>query len=124
MTFKINVNEHDAVAYIKIQIAGKAIHESALLAYYCEGSKKKMFHADLEREIDQLLTVLGIDERATANAIDDAVEGYQYQIENLRAALRSIEDLGPREIEDAWTVATRAIREDDEFAARAASAIR
>lgn len=122
--FKINVNEHDAVAYIKIQIAGKAIHEAALLAYYCDGARKKTFHGELEHEIDALLTVLGIDERATANAIDAAVEDYQYQIENLRSALRYIEDLPPREIEEAWGVATRALRDDDEFAARAAPAIR
>ena len=122
--FKIDVNEHDAVAYVKIQIAGKAIHEAALLAYYCDGARKKLFHGDLEREIDALLTVLGIDERATADAIDEAAENYQYQIENLRSALRYIENLPPREIEEAWGVATRALRDDDEFAARPASPIR
>jgi hypothetical protein len=124
MSFQIDVNEHDAVAYVKIQIAGKAIHEAALLAYYCEGRKQAMFHDEMEREIGAFLNVLQIDERATANAIDEATERYQYQIENLRAALRVIEDIPPREIEDAWGVATRALREDDEHAARAAKPIR
>jgi hypothetical protein len=118
MAFQIDVNEHDAVAYVKIQIAGKAIHEAALLAYYCDGRKKAMFHAEMEREIGDLLDLLQIGERATANAVDEATENYQYQIENLRAALRVIEDIPPREIEDAWGVATRALRDDDEFAAR------
>ena len=118
MAFQIDVNEHDAVAYVKIQIAGKAIHEAALLAYYCDGRKKAMFHDEMEREIGDLLDLLQIGERATANAVDEATENYQYQIENLRAALRVIEDIPPREIEDAWSVATRALRDDDEFAAR------
>ena len=124
MTFQIGVNEHDAIAYVKIQIAAKAIAEAALLAYYCEGRKKQMFHDEMEREIEELLIILGVDDRATANAIDDATETYQYQIENLRAALRVIEDTPPREIESAWCVATHALREDDEHAARAAKQIR
>ena len=107
MTFKIGINEHDEIAYVRIQIAAKAIHEAALLAYYCEGRKKQMFHDEMEREIAGLLAVLQIDEPAK-----------QYQIENLRSALRVIEDIPPREIESAWTVATRALREDDEFAAK------
>ena len=118
MSFQIGISEHDAVAYVKIQIAGKAIHEAALLAYYCEGRKQAMFHDEMEREIGGLLDLLQIGERATANAIDEATERYQYQIENLRAALRVIEDTPPREIESAWSVATRALRDDDEFAAR------
>lgn len=122
--FKIGINEHDEVAYVKIQIAAKAIHEAALLAYYCEGRKKQIFHDEMEREIAGLLELLQVDDRATAQAIDDATESYQYQIENLRAALRVIEDIPPREIESAWTVATRALRDDDEFAARAAKPIR
>ena len=124
MTFQIGVNEHDAIAYVKIQIAAKAIAEAAMLAYYCEGRKKQMFHDEMEREIEELLIILGVDDRATANAIDDATETYQYQIENLRAALRVIEDTPPREIESAWCVATHALREDDEHAARAAKQIR
>ena len=124
MTFQIGVNEHDAIAYVKIQIAAKAIAEAAMLAYYCEGRKKQMFHDEMEREIEELLIILGVDDRATANAIDDATETYQYQIENLRAALRVIEDTPPREIESAWSVATHALREDDEHAARAAKQIR
>ena len=122
--FKIGVNEHDEVAYVRIQIAAKAIAEAAMLAYYCEGRKKQMFHDEMEREIEELLIILGVDDRATANAIDDATEIYQYQIENLRAALRVIEDTPPREIESAWCVATHALREDDEHAARAAKQIR
>jgi hypothetical protein len=124
MTFQIGVNEHDAIAYVKIQIAAKAIAEAAMLAYYCEGRKKQMFHDEMEREIEELLIILGVDDRATACAIDDATETYQYQIENLRAALRVIEDTPPREIESAWCVATHALREDDEHAARAAKQIR
>ena len=124
MTFQIGISDHDAIAYVKIQIAAKAIHEAALLAYYCEGRKQAMFHDEMEREIDDLLRILGVDDRATANAIDEATETYQYQIENLRAALRVIEDTPPREIESAWSVATRALREDDEHAARAAKQIR
>ena len=122
--FQIGVNEHDEVAYVRIQIAANAIAEAALLAYYCDGRRKAQFHDKMEREIDELLTLLGIDDRATANAIDDATETYQYQIENLRAALRVIEDIPPREIESAWCVATHALREDDEHAARAAKQIR
>ena len=118
MTFKIGICEHDAVAYVKIQIVAKAIHEAALLAYYCEGRKQQMFHDDMEREIEGLLELLQIDKRATARAIDAATEDHQYQIENLRAALRVIEDIPPREIESAWSIATHALREDDEFAAR------
>ena len=124
MTFKIGICEHDEIAYVKIQIAGKAIHEAAMLAYYCEGRKKRMFHDDMEREIAGLLELLQVDDRATACAVDDATETYQYQIENLRAALRVIEDTPPREIESAWSVATHALREDDEHAARAAKQIR
>ena len=118
MTFQIGVNEHDAIAYVKIQIAAKAIHEAALLAYYCEGRKKQMFHDEMEREIEELLTILGVDDRATACAVDEATEDHQYQIENLRAALRVIEDIPPSDIESAWGVATHALRDDDEFAAR------
>lgn len=122
--FKIGINEHDEVAYVKIQIAAKAIHEAALLAYYCEGRKKQMFHDEMERELDGLLALLQIDKRATALAIDEATETLEYRIENLRANLRVIEDLPPREIEDAWPAATHALREDDEHAARAAKQIR
>jgi hypothetical protein len=124
MTFQIGVNEHDEVAYVKIQIAAKAIAEAALLAYYCEGRKKQMFHDEMEREIAGLLAVLQIDENAQQDAIIDAVETLEYRIENLRANLRVIEDLPPREIEDAWPAATHALREDDEHAARAAKPIR
>lgn len=124
MTFKIGINEHDAVAYVKIQIAANAIHEAALLAYYCEGRKKQMFHDDMERALDSLLALLQIDKRSTTLAIDEATETLEYRIENLRANLRVIEDLPPREIEDAWAAATNALREDDEHAARAASPIR
>ena len=124
MAFQISIGDHDAVAYVKIQIAAKAIAEAAMLAYYCEGRKKQMFHDEMEREIEELLIILGVDDRATANAIDDATETYQYQIENLRAALRVIEDTPPREIESAWSIATHALREDDEHAARAAKQIR
>lgn len=124
MAFTINITEHDAVAYIKIQIAGKAIHEAALLAYYCEGNKKTMFHRDMEIEIDGLLTLLGLTHTAQKEALEDVIETLQYQVENLRAALRVIEDIPPRELEDAWGVATRALREDDEFAALAARQIR
>jgi hypothetical protein len=124
MTFQIGINDHDALTYVKIQIASKAIHEAAMLAYYCEGHKQKMFHDEMEREIAGLLAILQIDERATANAIDEAVETLEYRIENLRANLRVIEDLPPREIEDAWPAATHALREDDEHAARAAKQIR
>jgi len=122
--FKIGINEHDEVAYVKIQIAAKAIHEAALLAYYCEGRKKQTFHDEMEREIEELLTLLGVDDRATACAINDTVETLEYRIENLRANLRVIEDLPPREIEDAWPAATHALREDDEHAALAAKQIR
>ena len=125
MPFRLMINtDYDAVTYVKIQIAGKAIHEAALLAYYCEGSKKKMFHEDMEREIDELLTLLGIDIHIYANTIDERIETLEYQVENLRAALRVIEDTPPREIEQTWGVATRALREDDEHAARAAKQIR
>ena len=124
MAFKISIGDHDSVAYVKIQIAGKAIHEAALLAYYCEGRRKAQFHEELEREIAGLLEILQIDERATKNAIDEAVETLEYRIENLRANLRVIEDIPPREIEEAWGVATRALRDDDEHAARAAKPIR
>ena len=124
MTFKISISDHDSVAYVKIQIAGKAIHEAALLAYYCEGRRKTQFHEELEREIAGLLEILQIDERATKNAIDEAVETLEYRIENLRANLRVIEDIPPREIEEAWGVATRALRDDDEHAVRAAKPIR
>jgi hypothetical protein len=124
MTFKISISDHDSVAYVKIQIAGKAIHEAALLAYYCEGRKKQTFHDEMEREIAGLLAVLQIDENAQQDAIIDAVETLEYRIENLRANLRVIEDLPPREIEDAWAAATHALREDDEHAALAAKQIR
>ena len=124
MTFQIGINEHDEVAYVKIQIAAKAIHEAALLAYYCEGRKKQTFHDEMEREIEDLLCLLGIDSSTTADAVDERIEILEYRIEDLRAALRVIEDTPPREIESAWTVATRAIREDDEFAASAAKPIR
>jgi hypothetical protein len=122
--FKIDVNEHDAVAYVKIQIAAKAIAEAALLAYYCEGRKKQMFHDEMEREIAGLLAVLQIDETAQQDAIVDATETLEYRVENLRANLRVIEDIPPRDIEEAWCVATHALREDDEHAARAAKQIR
>jgi len=122
--FKIGINEHDEIAYVKIQIAGKAIHEAALLAYYCDGRRKTQFHEEMEREIEELLILLGVDDRATACAINDTVETLEYRIENLRANLRVIEDLPPREIEDAWFAATHALREDDEHAARAAKQIR
>ena len=124
MAFKIGIHEHDEILYVRIQLAAKAIAEAAMLAYYCEGRKKQMFHNEMEREIEELLPILGVDDRATANAIDDAIETYQYQIENLRAALRVIEDIPPRDIEEAWCVATHALREDDEHAARAAKQIR
>ena len=124
MAFQIGISDHDAVAYVKIQIAGKAIHEAALLAYYCDGRRKAQFHDEMEREIAGLLAILQIDERATANAIDEAVETLEYRIENLRANLRVIEDLPPREIEDAWPAATHALRQDDEHAALAAKPIR
>lgn len=124
MTFQISISDHDAVAYVKIQIAGKAIHEAALLAYYCDGRRKTQFHEEMEREIEELLTLLGVDDRATACAINDTVETLEYRIENLRANLRVIEDLPPREIEDAWAAATHALREDDEHAALAAKQIR
>jgi uncharacterized membrane protein YccC len=124
MAFQIGISDYDAVAYVKIQIAAKAIHEAALLAYYCEGRKKQMFHDEMEREIEELLTLLGVDDRATACAINDTVETLEYRIENLRANLRVIEDLPPREIEDAWPAATHALREDDEHAALAAKPIR
>ncbi|CAB5187371.1 hypothetical protein UFOVP165_37 [uncultured Caudovirales phage] len=123
MAFQIGIGEHDAVAYVKIQIAGKAIHEAALLAYYCDARRKAQFHEEMEREIEGLLTLLDVDDRAT-NAMDEIVETLEYQVENLRAALRVIEDTPPREIESAWSVATRALREDDEHAARAAKPIR
>jgi hypothetical protein len=122
--FKIGVNEHDAITYVRIQIAAKAIAEAAALAYYCEGRRQQMFHNEMEREIEDLLCILGVDDRATACAINDTVETLEYRIENLRANLRVIEDLPPREIEDAWPAATHALREDDEHAARAAKQIR
>ena len=122
--FKIGINEHDEVAYVKIQIAAKAIHEAALLAYYCEGRRKMQFHEEMEHEIEELLTLLGVDDPADASVMQDRIETLEYQVENLRAALRVIEDTPPREIESAWSVATRAIREDDEFAASAAKPIR
>jgi hypothetical protein len=122
--FKIGIHEHDAIAYVKIQIAAKAIHEAALLAYYCEGRRKTQFHEEMEREIEDLLCLLGIDSSTTADAVDERIEILEYRIEDLRAALRVIEDTPPREIESAWTVSTRAIREDDEFAASAAKPIR
>ena len=124
MTFQIGISDHDAVAYVKIQIAGKAIHEAALLAYYCDGRRKAQFHDEMEREIDELLTLLGIDDNATTNAIDEAVETLEYRIENLRAGLRAIERLPPRERDAAWTEASNTLREDDEFAAHAAKSIR
>ena len=122
--FKIGINEHDAVAYVKIQIAGKAIHEAALLAYYCDGRRKQQFHEEMEREIDELLTLLGVDDNLSTNAVDALVETLEYRIENLRAGLRAIERLPPRERDAAWTEATNTLREDDEFAARAAKQIR
>jgi len=124
MAFQIGISDHDAVAYVKIQIAGKAIHEAALLAYYCDGRRKAQFHEEMEREIDELLTLLGIDNSANAAAMQDRVETLEYRIENLRANLRVIEDIPPREIEEAWGVATRALRDDDEHAALAAKQIR
>ena len=124
MTFQISISDDDAVAYVKIQIAGKAIHEAALLAYYCDGRRKAQFHEEMEREIEELLILLGVDDSATTNAIDERIETLEYQVENLRAALRVIEDTPPREIESAWSVATRALRDDDEHAARAAKPIR
>ena len=125
MPFRLMVNtEHDAVTYVKIQIAAKAIHEAAMLAYYCEGRKQAMFHDEMEREIDELLTLLGIDIRVSADTIDERIETLEYQVENLRAALRVIENIPPRDIEEAWCVATHALREDDEHAARAAKQIR
>ena len=122
--FKIGINEHDEITYVKIQIAGKAIHEAAMLAYYCEGRKKQMFHKEMEREIEELLTLLGVDDSVNADKIVDTIETLEYRIENLRANLRVIEDLPPREIEDAWPAATHALREDDEHAARAAKQLR
>jgi hypothetical protein len=83
-----------------------------------------MFHDEMEREIAGLLAVLQIDENAQQDAITDAVETLEYRIENLRANLRVIEDLPPREIEDAWPAATHALRDDDEHAALAAKQIR
>ena len=124
MAFQIGISDHDAVAYVKIQIAGKAIHEAALLAYYCEGRRKAQFHEEMEHEIEELLTLLGIDDSTTAAAMQDRIETLEYQVENLRASLRVIEDIPPREIEEAWGVATRALRDDDEHAARAAKPIR
>ena len=124
MAFQISIGEHDALAYVKIQIAGKAIHEAALLAYYCEGRKKQTFHDEMEREIEDLLCMLGIDSDTAAEAVDARIETLEYRIENLRANLRVIEDIPPRDIEEAWSVATRALREDDEHAALAAKQIR
>jgi hypothetical protein len=97
MAFQIDVNEHDAIAYVKIQIAGKAIHEAALLAYYCDGRRKQQFHEEMEHEIEELLIILGVDDRSTARALSNQVEVLEYQIENLRAALRvgSIKKLSP-----------------------------
>jgi hypothetical protein len=122
--FKIGVNEHDEVAYVRIQIAAKAIAEAALLAYYCEGRKKQMFHDEMEREIGALLNILQIDEPANADAMQDRIDALEYQVENLRAALRVIENIPPRDIEEAWCVATHALREDDAHAAHAAKQIR
>ena len=125
MPFKLMVNtEHDAVTYVKIQIAGKAIHEAALLAYYCDGRRKQQFHEEMEREIDELLTILGIDIHVSADTIDERIETLEYRIENLRAGLRAIERLPPRERDSAWTEASNTLREDDEFAAHAAKSIR
>jgi hypothetical protein len=124
MAFQISIGEHDAIAYVKIQIAGKAIHEAALLAYYCEGRRKTQFHDEMEREIDEMLCLLGIDSPPDASVMQDRIETLEYRIEDLRAALRVIEDTPPREIESAWTVATRALRDDDEHAASAAKPIR
>ena len=124
MAFQIDVNEHDAIAYVKIQIAGKAIHEAALLAYYCDGRRKQQFHEEMEHEIEELLIILGVDDRSTARALSNQIEVLEYQVENLRAALRVIEDTPLREIESAWSVATRALRDDDEHAASAAKPIR
>ena len=78
----------------------------------------------MEREIEELLTLLGIDDSVTTAAMQDRIETLEYRIENLRANLRVIEDLPPREIEDAWPAATHALREDDEHAALAAKQIR
>jgi hypothetical protein len=124
MTFKIGINEHDEISYVRIQIAAKAIHEAALLAYYCEGRKKQTFHDEMEREIEDMLCLLLLDDPANVDAMQERIETLEYQIENLRAALRVIEDIPPRDIEEAWCVATHALREDDEFAARAAKPIR
>jgi hypothetical protein len=124
MAFQIDVNEHDAIAYVKIQIAGKAIHEAALLAYYCEGRRKTQFHEEMEREIEELLCLLGVEDRSTSRALSNQVETLEYQVQNLRAALHVIEDTPPREIESAWSIATRALRDDDELAAFAAKTIR
>ena len=124
MTFKIGINEHDEISYVRIQIAAKAIHEAALLAYYCEGRKKQTFHDEMEREIEDMLCLLLLDDPANVDAMQERIETLEYQIENLRAALRVIEDIPPRDIESAWSVATRALRDDDEHAARAAKQIR
>jgi hypothetical protein len=78
----------------------------------------------MEHEIEELLTLLGIDDPVNADAMQDRIETLEYRIENLRANLRVIEDLPPREIEDAWPAATHALRDDDEHAARAAKPIR
>lgn len=124
MAFSININEHDTLAYVKIQSAAHNLAEAALLAYYCDGHRKQLFHNDMESEINRLLEILGLDETAQKDALIEATENYQYQIENLRAALRVIEALPPREIEEAWSIATLALRDDDEFAAMPARPIR
>ena len=124
MAFKIGIYEHDEISYVRIQIAAKAIHEAALLAYYCEGRKKQTFHDEMEREIEDMLCLLLLDDPANVDAMQERIETLEYQIENLRAALRVIEDTPPREIESAWSIATHALREDDEHAARAAKQIR
>jgi hypothetical protein len=116
--------KHDAVTYVRIQIGAKAIHEAALLAYYCEGRKQALFHEEMERQIDELLTILGIDIHIHADTIDERIETLECRVENLRATLRVIEDLPPSEIEDAWSAATHGLREDDEYAAMAAKPIR
>ena len=124
MAFKIGIHEHDEISYVRIQIAAKAIHEAALLAYYCEGRKKQTFHDEMEREIEDMLCLLLLDDPANVDAMQERIETLEYQVENLRAALRVIEDIPPRDIESAWCVATHALRDDDEFAARAAKPIR
>jgi hypothetical protein len=124
MVFKIGIHEHDEISYVRIQIAAKAVHEAALLAYYCEGRKKQTFHDEMEREIEDMLCLLLLDDPAKIDVMQERIETLEYRIENLRANLRVIEDLPPREIEDAWAAATHALREDDEHAALAAKPIR